>query len=625
MRKLRIWETLLSYSIGMKRKGRSILLGFGFVIGASVLILTVICFLFPSISPSLMNPLLQTNLDKYYIKFSFPYWLSSSSNLTNNTTSNTTVSPPHSLSPPPSASSPYSITPPPSTSSPYSVTPSPSPSSPYSTSSSPSPSPSSHYSISSSPSPSPSFPDSISSSPSPSYSPQSPTLSPSPELIKNHTDNSQTETNYGETNRSKNSSTIAIDTPKVGGPVVPEEKSITRLTPGNVSTGSSNKSNEKKQGNGDNCDISDGEWVRVNDPIIHYPPGSCPYLEKQPFDCHSNGKPDNEYLNWQWQWKSHPRNAGCSNNIPSSLNATDFLERLRGKKLVFSGDSLNRNMYMSMICIFWSVISDKSRIVRPSMYSDYKTRGDMSLIFKASFDYNCSVVFVWSPFLVNETNSKTRRMRLRPLVPEVETMRLDQIDGIAANVYQDADIVIFDSWHWWNTEKTNNGINYFQEGNYLYPKMGLDVAYKKAFTTWRRWIDNNIDSTKTQVVFRGFSLSHFVGGRWNTGGKCNLNTKPIPTIEKYKNPAPSHVKIIEDALRRMKTPVLYIDVGKLTFYRADAHPSIYGKNYTAQERKAAMHHQDCSHWCLPGVPDTWNELLYVSLLKAGKGSFDPSL
>ncbi|KAI3880281.1 hypothetical protein MKX03_031777 [Papaver bracteatum] len=606
MRKFRIWETLFSYSIGMKRKGRSILLGFGFVIGASVLILTVICFLFPSISPSLMNPLLQTNLDKYYIKFSFPHWLSSSSsNLTNNSTSNTTIPPP-SFSPSPSTS--YSTTPTPSTSSPYSISPSPSPSpySPYSITPSPSPSPS----------PSPYSPYSLPQSSSPT--------SASPELMKNYTDNSQTKTNYTEINSFKNSSTIAIDTPKVGGSVVPEEKSITTLTPGNVSTGSSNKSNEKKQGNGDrdNCDISDGEWVRVNDPIIHYPPGSCPYLEKQPFDCHSNGKPDNEYLNWQWQWKSHPRNAGCSNNIPSVLNATDFLERLRGKKMVFSGDSLNRNMYMSIICIFWSVISDKSRIVRPSMYSDYKTRGDMSLIFK---DYNCSVVFVWSPFLVNETNSKTRRMRLRPLVPEVETMRLDQIDGIAATVYQDADIVIFDSWHWWNTEKTNNGINYYQEGNYLYPKMGLDVAYKKAFTTWRRWIDNNIDSTKTQVVFRGFSLSHFVGGRWNTGGKCNLNTKPIPTIEKYKNPAPSHVKIIEDALRRMKTPVIYIDVGKLTFYRADAHPSIYGKNYTAQERKAAMHHQDCSHWCLPGVPDTWNELLYVSLLKAGKGSFDPLL
>ena len=24
--------------------------------------------------------------------------------------------------------------------------------------------------------------------------------------------------------------------------------------------------------------------------------------------------------------------------------------------------------------------------------------------------------------------------------------------------------------------------------------------------------------------------------------------------------------------------------------------------------------QDCLHWCLPGVPDTWNELLFAQLL-----------
>jgi hypothetical protein len=26
--------------------------------------------------------------------------------------------------------------------------------------------------------------------------------------------------------------------------------------------------------------------------------------------------------------------------------------------------------------------------------------------------------------------------------------------------------------------------------------------------------------------------------------------------------------------------------------------------------------QDCSHWCLPGIPDSWNELLYSTLLIA---------
>ncbi|KAI3880276.1 hypothetical protein MKX03_031772 [Papaver bracteatum] len=70
----------------------------------------------------------------------------------------------------------------------------------------------------------------------------------------------------------------------------------------------------------------------------------------------------------------------------------------------------------------------------------------------------------------------------------------------------------------------------------------------------------------------------------------------------------------------MKIPVLYLDISKLTFYRSDGHPSMYARKFkTIQERIAA--HQDCVHWCLPGVPDTWNELLYFSLLKGGKGSF----
>ncbi|KAI3904819.1 hypothetical protein MKW92_041046 [Papaver armeniacum] len=68
----------------------------------------------------------------------------------------------------------------------------------------------------------------------------------------------------------------------------------------------------------------------------------------------------------------------------------------------------------------------------------------------------------------------------------------------------------------------------------------------------------------------------------------------------------------------MKTHVLYLNISKLTYYRADGHPSIYQKEYKTkdEEQSAAKNStQDCVHWCLPGIPDIWNELLYISLLK----------
>ncbi|RZC92663.1 hypothetical protein C5167_007585 [Papaver somniferum] len=519
--KLSIWDMLSTWPHhGGKKKAASVLLGFGFFLGASVLVLTVSSFMFPSIFPTLSNPLLEDNLDGYYLKFGSHNWHHSPSITT-------------------------FITP----------------------------------------------------------ARDSTTL------------NNQTET-YGTRNITENSSAgKLVDTGEnfVSSTIAPPGNSTAENISANSNVDVAGKlvyaAEESVPPSSTNfssdCDIFEGEWVMVKDRKQYYDPGSCPYLEGQAFDCHGNDRLDDEYIKRQWQWQSHPRNAGCKNNIPSFLNATDFLDRMRGKKLVFAGDSLNRNMYMSMVCILWSAIPDKSRVVRPS--------GDFTTIYKASFDYNCTIEFVWSAFLVSYgAVSKSKQ----------ETLRLDSIDEQAASAYHDADVLVFDSWHWWVPGKTSNGINFFREGNNLYPKLDIDKAYRKALDTWRKWVDKHIDSNKTQVVFRGFSPTHFIGGTWNTGGGCNLATKPIPSNATYIKPAPIQMKILENTLQKMKTPVLYLNISKLSYYRADAHPSVYRniyKNYTVQERNKAP--QDCSHWCLPGVPDTWNELLYAALLRDGKGKF----
>lgn len=67
------------------------------------------------------------------------------------------------------------------------------------------------------------------------------------------------------------------------------------------------------------------------------------------------------------------------------------------------------------------------------------------------------------------------------------------------------------------------------------------------------------------------------------------------------------MKIVEEVIQGMKVPVKLLNITKLTNFRKDGHPSVYGK-------KVPTRKQDCSHWCLPGVPDAWNELIYATLV-----------
>lgn len=347
------------------------------------------------------------------------------------------------------------------------------------------------------------------------------------------------------------------------------------------------------------CDIFDGEWVR-DDTKPYYPPGSCPIIDRD-FDCHLNKRPDDGYIKWRWQPYA------C--DIPS-LNATDFLERLRGQKLVFVGDSLNRNMWESLVCILRHSIRDKKRVYEISGRHEFKKKGFYAFRFE---DYNCSVDFVSSPFLVRQSAFKGKN-------GSFETLRLDLMDK-TTSMYSDADIVIFNTGHWWTHEKTSRGEDYYQEGNHVHARLKVLEAYKRAISTWARWVDQNFDGSRTQIIFRGYSVTHFRGGPWNSGGQCHKEIEPI-FKKAYLAKYPSKMKVLHHVLHNMTTPVIYMNISRLTDYRKDGHPSIYRKEYkTVEEQMAGVHSQDCSHWCLPGVPDTWNELLYVSLLKSRNGSW----
>jgi hypothetical protein len=52
-------------------------------------------------------------------------------------------------------------------------------------------------------------------------------------------------------------------------------------------------------------------------------------------------------------------------------------------------------------------------------------------------------------------------------------------------------------------------INYYKEGDTLYPQFDSTEAYRRALKTWARWIDKNMDPAKSVVFYRGYSTAHF--------------------------------------------------------------------------------------------------------------------
>ncbi|OEL34284.1 Protein trichome birefringence [Dichanthelium oligosanthes] len=203
----------------------------------------------------------------------------------------------------------------------------------------------------------------------------------------------------------------------------------------------------------------------------------------------------------------------------------------------------------------------------------------------AQVDYNCTVEFFRSPFLVQEWE-----MPIRNGNGTRETLRLDIVDRASPRK------------------------DYYQEGNHVYSELDVHDAYRRALNTWAKWVDSNVNPKKTTVFFRGYSASHFSGGQWNSGGSCDKETEPI-TNEQYLTPYPTKMSILEEVLHGMKTPVVYLNITRMTDYRKEAHPSVYRKQkLTEEERKSPEIYQDCSHWCLPGVPDSWNEILYTQIL-----------
>lgn len=275
---------------------------------------------------------------------------------------------------------------------------------------------------------------------------------------------------------------------------------------------------------------------------------------------------------------------------------------MQNKTLAFVGDSLGRQQFQSLMCMV-SGGEEKHDVEDVGReYGLVTAEGDArpsGWAFRFS-STNTTILYYWSaslcdiePIDINNPNTDY-------------AMHLDRPPAFLRQFLHKFDVLVLNTGHHWNRGKLNANRWVMHVGGVPNTNRKIAVIWGAKNLTIHSvvsWVNSQLPKYPGLKAFlRTISPRHFFGGEWNTGGSCD-KTEPM-SVGKEILEEESSDPVAANAVKG--TGVKLLDITGLSQVRDEGHISRF-----SMTAKPGV--QDCLHWCLPGVPDTWNEILFAQI------------
>ncbi|OAY39372.1 protein trichome birefringence-like 13 isoform X1 [Manihot esculenta] len=344
------------------------------------------------------------------------------------------------------------------------------------------------------------------------------------------------------------------------------------------------------------CDYTQGSWIYDPNLRSERYDSTCKEIFKG-WNCIANNKSNaREILKWRWQPK------GC--DLPP-FDPVRFLESNRDTNIGFVGDSLNRNMFVSLFCTLKRVSSEVKKW-RPAGAD----RGFTFLRYNLTIAYHrTNLLARYGSWSANVNGGELESLGYK----EGYRVDMDIPEGTWANAPSFHDILIFNTGHWWwapsKFDPVKSPMLFFERGQPVIPPIPPDVGLDKVLKNMILFVEKNMRPGGLKF-FRTQSPRHFEGGDWDQGGSCPrlhpLLPEQVEELFSIKNNGTNvESRLVNQHLVKALEGSNFhiVDITHMSEFRADAHPSTAG----------GKRHDDCMHWCLPGITDTWNDLFIMHL------------